>query len=312
MVQVFARYVLGYSYYPLSYYKVAPSALQHFETSLRDPIFYEFYKKIILYFQKYKTHLPFYKYEELHFEGFKVENMEVDKLMTYYDYFDSDITNAVYANEEEFEHEHFQVHARQYRLNHKPFTYKIYVNANKAAEGVVRVFIGPKYDEYGRNISINENRMNFVEFDKFYYKFQTGKNVVERGSKDSYYVRDRTTYKQLYQHVLNAYEGKEEFKLDGQESFYGFPNRYLLPKGLKGGMPYQFYVIVSPYKPYEHHTKDWYYPVATGYYHYFDTYPLGYPFDRWIDEYYFYVPNSYFKEVLIYHKPIETEFYIHY
>lgn len=301
---MFTRYLLGYSYYPLNQYKVAPSALQHFETSLRDPAFYQMYKRIIMYFQQYKNKLPYYQYNDLYYPGMKVENIDIDELITYFDTFDSDISNAVYVNEQEYETETFQARARQYRLNHKQFTYKIQVTSNEASEGVVRVFIGPKYDEYGRKININANRMNFVEMDKFVYKFEAGKNTIERNSKDNYYVRDRTTYKQLYQQVLSALEGKEEFILDGEESFYGFPNRFLLPKGNQAGMTYQMYVIVSPYKPYQ--TKqNIEYPVSTGYHQYIDSYPLGYPFDRPIQEREFNVANSYFKDVIVYHKTID-------
>lgn len=225
--------------------------------------------------------------------------------------YDSDITHSVYVHDAEYETEPFQIHARQYRLNHKPFTYKISVSSEKPVEAVIRVFIGPKYDEYGREFDINANRMNFVEIDKFHYSLKQGANDIVRDPEDNYYVHDRTTYKQLYKYVLNALEGKEEFILDGQESFYGFPYRYILPKGKAGGMTYQFYVMVSPFKQYKYEEKHQY-PVSTGYHHYYDTYALGYPFDRYIHEHEFYVSNSYFKDVVVYHKPLEkTENYHH-
>lgn len=86
-------------------------------------------------------------------------------------------------------------------------------------------------------------------------------------------------------------------------------SRYLLPKGKYGGYPYQFYVIVSPYKAYTNYQHpdsfEYYYPrVGTGTL-YYDQYPLGYPFDRVIDEYTFYVPNSYFYETNIYFRDYE-------
>lgn len=305
-IQVFARYLLGYSTYPLHQYKVVPSALEHFETSLRDPMFYQFYKRVIGYFQKYKVQLPHYTYDNLDFEGVKVEDVHVDKLMTYFEKYDSDITHSVYVNEHEYETEPFQIHARQYRLNHKPFTYKITVNSEKPVEALVKVYLGPKYDEYGREFDINANRMNFVEIDKFVYTLKQGKNEIVRDPEENHYIHDRTTYKQLYKYVLNALEGKEEFNLDGQEAAYGFPYRYLLPKGKEEGMTYQFYVMVAPYKVYEADNK-FYYPVATGYYQYDDAYPLGYPFDRHIHEHEFYVPNAYFKDVVIYHKPTKFD-----
>lgn len=230
-IQVFARHLLGYSYQPYNPYQIAPSALEQFETSLRDPAFYSFYKKIVYFFQTYKSHLQPYTYNDLYFPGVKVQNVEFDRLVTYFDYFDSDITNALYVNQQEYERvyessDYFSVKARQQRLNYKPFSYKIYVDAEQPVESVVRVYIGPKYDEYGRPYDINENRANFVLFDFFKYSLQSGNNVIERNSRQNYwYSPDRTSFQQLYSKVNAALKGDEEFVLDGSEAYYGFPQR---------------------------------------------------------------------------------------
>lgn len=101
----------------------------------------------------------------------------------------------------------------------------------------------------------------------------------------------------------------------------------MLPKGKHGGQTYQFYVIVSPYKAptllgkkqqeqksyqtiydklHEGEVYEYFkYPMVGLGVQYLDAYPLGYPFDRTIDEYNFYVPNSYFQDVLIYHKHLD-------
>lgn len=301
-LQVFARYLLGYSYQPLQKYKLAPSALEHYETSLRDPVFYQFYKRIVLYFQKYKSYLPKYEKDDLYYPGVRVESFSVDKLFTFFEHYDSDIYNAVYINEQENEKEPFPVRVRQQRLNHKPFSYQINVSSNKATDAVVRVFVGPKYDEYGRKININSNRLNFVELERFSIVLKAGNNAFKRHCGYGYYTHDRTSYRQLYQQVLDALEGKEEFRYGGPDAFYGFPNRFLLPKGSRSGTTYQFYVIVSPYKQYtQKDAKTNFYPAFTGG-QYLDTYPLGYPFDRPIRETDFFVPNSYFKDVVIYHR----------
>lgn len=157
-LMILAHQVLGYSPHPMSEYKVVPSALEHFETALRDPIFYQFYKRITYYFLKYKSHLPHYTYSELNYPGVKVESVSVDKLYTYFDEFDFEITNALYVNKEEWENDDFHVYAKQERLTHKPFTYKINVQSDKTHDVVVRVFLGPKYDEQGHEIPITENR----------------------------------------------------------------------------------------------------------------------------------------------------------
>lgn len=155
---VLAHQVLGYSAHPVGEYKVVPSALEHFETALRDPIFYQFYKRITYYFLKYKSHLPHYTVTDLTYPGVKIESVSVDKLYTYFDKFDFEITNALYVTEDEFHKDDFKVFARQERLNHKPFTYKINVVSDKAEDVVVRVFLGPKYDQQGHIIPLSENR----------------------------------------------------------------------------------------------------------------------------------------------------------
>lgn len=108
-------------------YRLAPSALEHFETSMRDPMFWSFYKRITQYCQTYKYNLPRYNYSDISYPGVKIQSMEVDRLNTYFDVFDADLSNAVYFKEQEFDGSSFDVRARQYRLNHKPFTYKLTV-----------------------------------------------------------------------------------------------------------------------------------------------------------------------------------------
>ncbi|GLV40299.1 Larval serum protein 1 beta [Carabus blaptoides fortunei] len=306
-LQIIAHQVLGYSAHPVHEYKVHPSALEHFETALRDPIFYQFYKRITYYFLQYKSHLPHYTYTQLNYAGVKIENVHVDKLVTFFDHFDFDITNALYMQEQEFENEEFQVVARQFRLNHKPFTYKINVNSDKTNDVVVRVFLGPKYDEQGHEIPLNENRVNFVELDKFKYTLQAGKNVIERNSQQGETVKDRTTFRALYKHVMAAYNGQEKFHLDMTEAHNGFPNRFVLPKGKQGGQVFQFYVYISPYTPatqvygstFDEVTSA---GVGSGS-RYIDALPFGYPFDRQIKhEHTFFVPNSYVEDVVIFHK----------
>lgn len=225
-LQVYARHLLGYSYQPLNQYQVAPSALEHYETSLRDPAFYQFYKRVIQYFQQYQNNLTSYTEQDLSFDGVQVTNVEFDRLVTYFDYFYSDLSNAVFVNPQEFESDNVQVRARQYRLNHKAFTYRVYVNSQQQQQASVRIYLGPKYDEYGRFINISQNRLNFVQFDHFVYNLQAGQNVIERNSRQSYfYQNDRTSYKELYQRVLRALQGNGAFTVEYNEAYYGFPRR---------------------------------------------------------------------------------------
>uniref|UniRef100_A0A1B0D916 Uncharacterized protein n=1 Tax=Phlebotomus papatasi TaxID=29031 RepID=A0A1B0D916_PHLPP len=319
----FAKMLLGSTVDYFGHYDVVPSVLEQYETAMRDPLFYQLYKKIIKFYWQFKDKLPSYTVDEINFPGVKVENVEVDKLVTYFDKFDADITNAVdvevydekmpmsemkkFGKMAHYQGEDFVIKARQTRLNHLPFTVKLTVQSDKAVKSVVRVYLGPKVDEFGVVYDVNENRENFVLLDVFPYDLVVGKNVIVRDSMYfSQFVKDRTTYFELYKWVMTAYSGETKFPLDMTEAHNGFPSRLMLPKGKKGGMPFQFYFIVSPYHPPS-------VPQYTGYDHtitagvgsgarYVDSLPFGYPFDRKINEYVWYTPNMYYQDVLIFHK----------
>lgn len=280
--------------------------MEHFETCMRDPIFYQFYKRILHKFFLYKNHLPHYKHSELMLPGLKIEDVHVDKLITYMDHFDWDMTNALYMTEDEFLHDTFEVRARQWRLNHKPFTVKITATSEKAMDVMVKIFIGPKHDQQGHILPLKDNWMNFVQLDQFHYTLTAGKNVIERNSRQADMAKDHTTYRQLYKHVMSSLKGEEEFHLDMTEAHNEFPMRFMLPMGKEAGMDFQMFVYMYQYKPMKH-TYDTAKSagVGTGT-RYMDTFPLGYPLDRPVsDEHTFFVPNSFMEEVMIYHKTEE-------
>jgi hypothetical protein len=316
-LEMYARQLLGASVEHFEPHKIVPSILEQYETSLRDPVFYQMWKRILSssYFY-FKDHLPHYTYEELEYKGLKIDSAEVDKLVTYFDKFDADITNAVDVEvyDEKFEEtsmkkfgriahyqgEDFVIKARTTRLNTVPFTYKLYVTATTPGKGVVRTYIGPKYDQYGSVYHIDDNKENFVLLDVFLYEFSAGKNTVTRHSNDfSFFVKDHTTFYELYKQVMTATEGTQPYQLHTSEAYTGFPSRLMLPKGKKGGMPYQFYFIVSPYHPPTEKPHDY---VYEGGYGYVDSLPYGFPFDRKIDENAWFTPNMYYYDVNIFHK----------
>ncbi|XP_052902340.1 hexamerin-1.1-like [Anopheles moucheti] len=320
-VAMFARIIMGASIEPVEPYQVIPSALEHYESAMRDPVFYQIYKRIVGYYHQFKEHLPEYTHDELYYPGVKVDGVVVDKLQTYFDRFDVDITNAIDIEPEpyvpgkydgfgeiEYKPDPVVIKARTVRLNHKPFTYKISLTAEKVDKAAVRVFIGPKYDEYGGQYTLNENRENFYELDYFVQELTAGKNVITRTSVNfNGYVKDRTSFYELYRSVMAGYTGAERYQLDMSEAHCGFPNRLMLPKGKKGGMPFQLFVIVSPYKAPQVSQYTGFDPVLScgvgSGARYMDTYAFGYPFDRPIDETVFYgVPNAFFQDVVVFHK----------
>uniref|UniRef100_A0A182VZG2 Uncharacterized protein n=1 Tax=Anopheles minimus TaxID=112268 RepID=A0A182VZG2_9DIPT len=320
----FARILLGGSIEHFENHKVLPGVLEHYETSLRDPMFYQLYKRIIQWYWEFKDHLKPYTKEELTFEELQLETVNVDKLVTYFDRSDADITNAVdvevfdettmkagemkkFGKIAHYQGEDFVIKARQWRLNHMPFSVEYNVHANKDVKGIVRMYLGPKYDQYGHVYGVNENRENFVLLDTFEWEFKEGLNVFVRESTQfPMYVQDRTPYFELYKWVMDAYNGVREFPLDMTEAHCGFPSRLMLPKGKKGGMPFQLFFIVSPFHaPTVPHHEGYDYTLNCGVgsgARFIDSLPLGYPFDRPIDEKVWFTPNMYYLDTTIYHK----------
>lgn len=90
----------------------------------------------------------------------------MDKLITYFDQFDTSINNGLVI-EDAKEAESTLIKIRQYRLNHKPFSFHFAINAEKAMKAVVHIFLGPKYDIHHRPLDFTENIKYFYEMDNF-------------------------------------------------------------------------------------------------------------------------------------------------
>lgn len=143
--------------------------LHYYASSLRDPLFYRLIQRINNLWQRYVERLGPYSQEELIVPGLTVENVDIDKLITYFDYFDVALNNAVeVANEEDANN--VNIVTRLFRLNHQPFSYRIAVKSDKATKVVVRIFLGPKYDQVGQNIPLSKRSQYYVELDRFPYQ----------------------------------------------------------------------------------------------------------------------------------------------
>ncbi|GAB0094123.1 hypothetical protein DMENIID0001_093510 [Sergentomyia squamirostris] len=298
-LELYAKMLLSASPEHFETYKMIPGIMEQFETAMRDPMFYQLYKRFLKFYWQFKDHLPYYTYEEIFVPGMKIENIEVDKLVTYFDKFEADITNAVdievydekmpmsemmkFGKVAQYQGQEFMIKASQYRLNHLPFTMKFDILSDKAMKAFVKVFIGPKYDMYGNLYDINENRENFYELDHWTVDLKVGMNKIMHSSTDfMMYMKDRTTFYDLYKHVMMAMKGQYDFTMDMKEAHCLLPSRLMLPKGKKGGMPFQLFFYVAPMMENFH--------------------PFGYPLDRKINEQYWFTPNMKYYDVMIFHK----------
>ncbi|XP_072944977.1 arylphorin subunit alpha-like [Epargyreus clarus] len=290
--EVTARHVLGAASEPVDKYMFQSTALSFYQTSLRDPLFYQIYNKIMTYIYEYKQYVTPHPYEELHYTGVKINNVHVDKMVTYFDYFDFDVSNGIYYTVDEYKSNKFPIYKiRQPRLNHKTFTVTVDVKSDIEGEAVVKLFLGPKYDSNGYPISIEESWKYFVELDWSVHKLTPGQNKIERASTDFYiYKEDSLPVLEVMKYVE---EGKIPIDMSKKHDY--MPRRLMLPRGTKDGFPYQLFVVVYPYVPpteKQDYARDYF----------TDNKPLGYPFDRPIYEPHFRQPNMFYEDVKIFYE----------
>ncbi|PCC98975.1 hypothetical protein CO192_12885, partial [Halopseudomonas pelagia] len=96
--------------------------------------------------------------------------------------------------------------------------------SDKSVDCVVRLFLGPKEDHWGRLIDLNQNRINFVELDSFLYKLTTGKNTIIRNSIDMHnLVRDRLMTRDLWKKIDTMTDMRDLLMKDLRNYHTGFP-----------------------------------------------------------------------------------------
>lgn len=309
LLEVLGRTLLGTATENYSTDDYTPSVLEHFETSARDPAFYQLYGRLIRYYLQWRNKLAPYTNDEINFDGVSIETFAVDRLTTFFDQFDSDITNAVdvepvgSADNSSESSEDFVIKARQWRLDHLPFTFNMSILSEKRQKAIVKVFIGPKTDAAGNLIEFNANRENFYVLDQYVVDLKVGRTIIARNSNQfTYYSKDRTSYYDLYKTVMTALNDGARLPIDFSDSTCGFPQHLILPKGKKGGLPVQLFVIVSEYLPPSTWViqKDWF--SSSNCRRDVDARSLGFPLDRYIDETVWYTPNMKYLDTTVYHK----------
>ncbi|XP_039756668.1 hexamerin-like [Pararge aegeria] len=218
-----------------------PSVLEHYMTSVRDPLFWKLNKKIVDVVDNALQVLPSYSRNELYFPGVEIQNIEVKKMMTTFDNFQFDVTSALKTEAEDTK---FNVKIEQSRLNHKPFTFKISVLSRVAQKALVKLYIGPKVLP-GQLV---ENKNLFMLLDNFDVNLKIGSNVLSRTSNEmSTLSEDFLSLETLHKIVLDAEFGVDALPLKSVWSQIGLPSRLILPKGTNEGLPLHVFVFIAPY-----------------------------------------------------------------
>ncbi|XP_032453316.1 arylphorin subunit alpha-like [Nasonia vitripennis] len=292
---VLSRRVLGMNYDAKNKDMYIPSSLENFSTSMKDPAFYRIYNKIVGFFMKYKSHLNRYTKNELEFSGVKIENVEIDKLYTYFDTREYMVNNLidVASMKDGFS---FNMKAWQYHLNYKPFTYKFAVNSDKSTKAIMRIFLGPAMEGYDDYSFLLHYYQYFFMLDEFEFNLHEGMNNFERKSHDvdgpqhEYMTGDR-----FYKKMMDAMHSKEGMHFNKQ--MWSFPKYMTLPKGSVDGMRFKLFFYISSFEE----GKAMELPIF-GQRMYYGK-PFNFPIDRPMYPWFFSLGNVFFKDVFIYHQP---------
>ncbi|KAF7269759.1 hypothetical protein GWI33_017215 [Rhynchophorus ferrugineus] len=213
-------------------------------TAMRDPIFYRWHAFIDDLFQEYKSALPRYPVAQLNNPGVTVKNIEIktqgsnqsNLLQTFWQQSDVDLSRGM-----DFQ-PRGSVFVRFTHLQHRPFTYTVQVQSDGAREGTCRIFLAPKFDERGNPWLFRDQRLMFIELDKFQVNLKQGQNTITRNSGDSSVtIPFERTYRDLSTSRPQSGEALAKFNFCG----CGWPDNLLIPKGNAAGFACQLFVMIS-------------------------------------------------------------------
>lgn len=182
--------------------------------------------------------------------GITINNVGVDKLQTFLEQTDIDLTNLLNNNniEQAVQGNGKVVVGRVPRLNHKSFNIEIDVTSDRQQQVVIRNLLVPKVDGQNNIIPLVERRQNVVVLDVTTAELQQGRNSLKLNSRDITITSpDTTPLTKIYQLVMKALNGDimlQQDLLTGQSSL--LPHRLLLPRGRATGLPMQLITVITP------------------------------------------------------------------
>lgn len=269
-----------------------PSVLDHYMTTIRDPVFWKLNKKIVDMVDNALQVLPSYTRNQLYFPGVEVQNIEVKKMTTSFENFIFDLTSALRTETEDTK---FQVKISQPRLTSKPFAFKITVSSFVAQKALVKLYIGPKVTP-GQLV---EKKNLLMLLDCFEYNLKIGTNIITRTSNEMLKLSDDFNSLETIRKIVSDAEfGVNTLPLKTTWSQIEFPSRLILPKGTPEGLPLHVFVFIAPYVK----------PILGGFRSNIELnneaiFSPGYPLDLDIEiQQLFSLPNALVKDITITHK----------
>ncbi|KAF7284741.1 hypothetical protein GWI33_021611 [Rhynchophorus ferrugineus] len=212
-------------------------------TAMRDPIFYRWHAFVDDLFQEFKSALPRYSENELNNPGVVIQDIQLEvqggsanRLQTFWQQSDVDLSRGM-----DFQ-PRGSVFIRFTHLQHRPFSYKISVQSNNARQGTCRIFLAPKFDERGNPWLFRDQRLMFIELDKFLVNLKQGQNTITRNSnQSSVTIPFERTYRDLDTSRPVGGNDLAQFNFCG----CGWPANLLIPKGSAEGFACQLFVMIS-------------------------------------------------------------------
>ncbi|GBP01152.1 Fat-body protein 1 [Eumeta japonica] len=181
--------------------------------------------------------------------GVTINSVGVDKLQTYLEQTEVDLTNVAnnYAGQT-MQGNSKVVVGRVPRLNHKNFNIQIDVTSDREQQVVIRNLLVPKVDGQDNIIPLEQRRQNVIVLDVTTAELHQGRNSLKLNSRDiTITSRDTTPLTKIYQLVMQALNGNGMLQQDllvGQSTL--LPHRLLLPRGRTTGLPMQLITVITP------------------------------------------------------------------
>ncbi|TMW51565.1 hypothetical protein DOY81_003352 [Sarcophaga bullata] len=178
-----------------------------------------------------------------------INNVQIDKLQTYLEQTEVDLSNLVQDNIDLSVQGNNQMIVGQVpRLNHKNFHIDIEVTSQRQQQVVVRSMLVPKVDGRGNTLPVNQRRQNAILLDITTVDLHQGRNLIKLHSNDITLTScDTTPYTKIYERVMLALERQTQM---GQQQICGqtdmLPHRLLVPRGRVNGLPMQLVTVITP------------------------------------------------------------------
>ncbi|XP_071525779.1 phenoloxidase 1-like [Panulirus ornatus] len=250
-------------------------------TAMRDPVFYRWHKFIDEIFQEYKMTQERYTHEDLSFPGIVIERVNVLRqdnkdLVTGWTKRELEMSRGLDFNSP------VPVVLELAHMDHQPFEYHLQVTNNNQTEKqvTVRIFLAPKHNITGLEMTFMEQRLLWAEMDKFTVNLKIGSNHIVRLSKDSSVTSPpEYTFKDLLKQT------EERNPICG----CGWPHHMLLPRGTPSGMDFQVFFMLTDWEKDKVKTSEESPSKRCNYAVSFcgildekfpDSKPMGFPFDR--------------------------------